>query len=327
MISVMGAAALNASPAESTPLSASWQLPASVVAFWDFQNATEVQPGVFEWPDRLLGGRAVLQPHNVSFPPTHITDDGVFGPVSVEFQRGQRLAAERSTVPEVTYISGTDATVTVIAWIKLHQPLSGGSYVGGVWEEYDAARQFALFLDGTGGCPENDGVVAHISAEGGPSPGQQYCRSRACGATTLQPNAWHCIANVYNGSAILAYVNGTLDVGSNISGAGASAAAAGDGGSSVRRGRGGGDGTNYPNNPFLYPNPPAFPNGGIYTPPYGTGAPLALGANFIHPGGGTGNATMGNHFEGRVGGFAVANEALSAEEVAAVCGAARWWSA
>ena len=33
----------------------------------------------------------------------------------------------------------------------------------GVWDESDAWRQYALFLDGTAGCPARNGTVAHIS--------------------------------------------------------------------------------------------------------------------------------------------------------------------
>jgi hypothetical protein len=33
-----------------------------------------------------------------------------------------------------------------------------------------------------------------------------------------------------------------------------------------------------PNNPFQLPDPPKFPNGGIFTPPQGGGANFSLGA-------------------------------------------------
>ena len=133
---------------------------------------------------------------------------------------------------------------------------------------------------------------------------QKLCSSRACGASR-----WHCIANVYNGTAILAYVNGAFDA------MGSSKSSSSSGSSSSS--------SSSNDNPFLYPHPPAFPNGGIHTPPYGTAAPLALGAKCVHLGGGTGRATLANMFVGRVGGFAVANRALSAEEVARPCYAVR----
>ena len=33
----------------------------------------------------------------------------------------------------------------------------GGGYVGGVWDESQSMRQYAIFMDGTGGCPAKDG--------------------------------------------------------------------------------------------------------------------------------------------------------------------------
>ena len=238
-------------------------LPASVVAFWDMQRTLEESAGVYSWVDAVHG--YVLKQHNASNPVRLEQGDGVYGPRCAAFARGQRLVALRDTVPELARISGASATVSVVAWVKLEAPLARGAFVGGVWEEDNAARQYALFLDGTGGCPAKDGIVAHISAEGGPSPGQRFCRSRACGATALPLRAWHCIANVYNGSDIMAFLNGTLD------------AAGSDGGGS---GGGGGSGSSSSSgasdNPFAYPDAPAFPNGGIFTPPAGSGANLAL---------------------------------------------------
>ena len=306
--------------------------PASVVAFWDFQQATEVAPGVFEWHDLVAG--YTLQQYNASWPVQRSSSgNGTSGPAnplgnySAEFRHGQRLEAPRTSVPTVASIAGPNATVTVVAWVQLLDPLQGGSYVGGVWQENTAARQFALFLDGTGGCPVKDGLVAHVSAEGGPSPGEQYCRSRACGATTLAPGAWHCLANVYDGAAIRAFVNGTLDdaggsnSGGNDDSRGGTTAAADDGDHRWQHGPQHATPLhNDRDNPFLYPNPPAFPNGGIFDPPNSTaGASLALGANLIHIGGGVGPGVLGNRFAGRIGGFAVANAPLSSDDLLALC--------
>ena len=118
----------------------------------------------------------------------------------------------------------------------------------------------------------------------------------------LEPGVWHCLANSYDGAAIRAYVNGTLDP--NATSVGPNPQAGSD-----------------PDNPFLYPNPPRFPNGGIFTPPTGGGANFSMGANFIHDGGGIGPGLMGNKFVGLVGAFAVYNESMSAAQLTAVCGA------
>jgi len=183
--------------------------------------------------------------------------------------------------------------VTVVAWVKLTRSLSGGCIVGGLWEEDTASRQYAIFMDHTAKCAANNGLVAHISAEGGPSPGQPYCESAACGATNLSVGVWHCLANVYNGTHIMAYVNGTLD-------------------------------NSFPSkqdddrNPFAYPDPPRFPNGGIYQPPSGQGANLTLGANMVKhtdwP-----EKKLSDTFEGLIGGFAVQASAMSPQELTALC--------
>eukprot|EP01043_Picozoa_sp_COSAG02_P015888 COSAG02_NODE_687_length_18478_cov_23.093476_8_plen_471_part_00 len=206
---------------------------------------------------------------------------------------GNRLYAPRASVPALAGISGRHAAVSVLAWVQLlpEHTLRGGAYVGGVWEEDRSWRQYAIFMDHTGGCSAKNGLVAHISAEGGPSPGQRYCESRACGATGLQPGAWHCLTNTYDGESIKGYVNGTLD---------------------AKQGHDA-------NNPFLYPNPPKFPNGGIFTPPSGMGANFSMGANFIHDGGGVGSGHLGNEFVGLLGAFAVYNRSLEPSEITALC--------
>ena len=256
------------------------------VARWAFDSADPLR-------DRVAGYR--LEQHNASAPVALGREGAGFGWLGEDGRRsGHRLVAQRAGVPRLAAIAGPNATVSTVAWVRLGagaNALSGGSFVGGLWQESISARQYALFLDGTGGCPTKDGLVAHISGEGGPSPSQRYCRSRACGSTQLAPGRWHCIAGVYDAVHIRAYVNGTLDAPH------------------------GGDG----DNPFAYPHPPRFPTGGIYRPPAGQGSPLALGANMIHPGGGEGPGVLGNHFVGWIRDFAVYDQALRGEAVAAAC--------
>lgn len=130
------------------------------------------------------------------------------GDQSVAFARGQRLEIPRASVPSLANISGPTAAVTVVAEVR---PLLGG-FVGGVWDEADAARQYALYLGPMARCSVAGGVVGHISAEGGGSPNQSYCESAACGSTSLLARAgWTCAASTYDGLSIRAYVNGTLD--------------------------------------------------------------------------------------------------------------------
>ena len=264
-------------------------LPADAAAYWDF--STPDDPLV----DTVHG--YTLRQANASKPVGIVRLDGGgfaraaafgFGP------HGHRLYAPRDSVPALAAISGRAAEVSVVAWVKLiaEHPLHGGAYIGGVWEEDRSWRQYAVFMDHTGSCKANNGLVAHVSAEGGPSPGQRYCESRACGATALQPGAWHCVANTYDGRSIKAFVNGSLDTEA-----------------------GGHDS----NNPFVYPDPPRYPHGGIFTPPFGGGANFSMGANLIHDGGGVGSGHLGNEFVGLLGAFAVFNRSLEPAELGALC--------
>jgi hypothetical protein len=230
--------------------------------------------------------------HNSSWPVRLVRDAG--GDQSVAFARGQRLEIPRASVPSLANISGPTAAVTVVAVVR---PLLGG-FVGGVWDEADAARQYALYLGPMARCSVAGGVVGHISAEGGGSPNQSYCESAACGSTSLLARAgWTCAASTYDGLSIRAYVNGTLD----------------------------NHGDNHYNgtalNPFAYPNPPTFPNGGIFTPQPGhPAADFALGSNYVRhpPGSGIKKLTRVG-FSGEIKGFAVWRTALSAAQLAAVC--------
>ena len=121
------------------------------------------------------------------------------------------LVAPRASVPGIANISGPHATATMTAWVKIGAQQGDGGFIGGVWDESHAWRQFALFVDLAvcGHIP--NGTVAHISGAGGPEAGRQYCQSAACGTTNLGDGKWHCIANVYNSTDILAYVDGELD--------------------------------------------------------------------------------------------------------------------
>ena len=90
--------------------------------------------------------------------------------------------------------------------------------------------------------------MGHISADGGPPAdiGHLACESAACGSTSLAvTESWHCVAVTYDGKAIRAYLNGSLDDETHLHFNGSSL------------------------NPFLYPDPPVFPRGGIFSPPAG----------------------------------------------------------
>lgn len=173
----------------------------------------------------------------------------------------------------------------MLAWIKWETtPAWGaGAFIGGVWNEYMKARQYALFLN-LGVCEPKDAVVGHISAVGGPTPGHKYCVTRACSGKPVPHDKWQCVGMTYDGLAIRAYLNGELY-------------------------------QEPQNNPFPYPK-------GIYRPPTDAqGANFGVGANFVNETSG-GPALVHNRFNGLLGGLAVYGSALSTEQVAAACASA-----
>ncbi len=229
--------------------------------------------------------------------PYHVTDNGtsavqqveggVWGPYAAYFAAGARLMAPRAAVPALANIGGPNATVSVVAWAKFAE-ISGGAFLGGVWNEYLAARQFALFTS-LGICSDL-GVVAHISAVGGPTPGNRFCITAACGVTRIPLGEWLCLANVYDGVNIRAYFQGRLD----------------------------NNGTSDATNPYYYPD-------GIFLPPAGaTGSEFAIGANIVNVTVG-GPPEIANTFIGTLGGLAIYSSALNATQLADICASPPLW--
>lgn len=261
--------------------------PTDALAFWTFQEATgaaRVSQGLHAYE---------LRDGNISAPIPRGTG-GVFGPYSALFaahsaNNSARLYAPRADVPAITAaIAGRNATVSLFAWVRPAAAATG--LVAGVWNEHEGARQYAIFTN-LGACdnaPEyHKGLGAHISNCGTATPNHTYCVTRACDPRTLPQGDWHCLATVYNGSHIQAYVNGSLV-------------------------DNGGD------NPFHYP-------GGIFSPEArGTrGADFDVGCNTVTPGGGTaGWPVWANTWLGQLGGLAVFAKGLPQTEIMSVCGAA-----
>ena len=213
------------------------------------------------------------------------------------YNNSARLYAPRAAAPAITEgLSGANATVTLMAWVSLPTARPEG-LVAGVWDEYGVeggatgARAYALFLNlgacaAANGAAYAGGLAAHISPSGGPSPGSRFCTSAACDARALAPwPAWHCLANTYDGSAIRAFVNGSLA-------------------------------------PNAWRNPYNL-TGGIFRPgPGRVGAEFGVGANRINATAGA-PPQWSNAFQGLLGGLAVWGSALAPEDVARACALAR----
>lgn len=174
-----------------------------LVAFWDFQDDSLQSHGPV--PIRL---------REAGVPPERVAE-GVFGPRALRFLAVDNLAAGHlvATAAEAPAlnIGGPDACVTVVAWLK-REPTSyaGCQFIAGVWNEHHR-RQYGMFLN-LGIWDSRQQVGAHISSHGGPTPGYPYCMDVAIGATPVSLNEWHCAAFTYDGSDARAYLDGVLDV-------------------------------------------------------------------------------------------------------------------
>lgn len=306
----------SANPTDVPAAGTSAALPVPLT-FWKFQEpagAPRVSEGQHAYllsdadPDHPVGRTAA--------------GGGLFGRFALNLTGGsaeQHLRAERHTAPAITTsIAGPDATVSMVAWVKRpagvyrrdNQWLNNSyGFLAGVWGDTTAleARQYAIYFD-LGACRAeaghgtvkgtpvyHQGLAAHVSNCGGATPGYQYSMTAACDPRPLQAEDWHCVANVFDGRAINAYVNGTL----------------------VTNPAGGSLGK-VPLPPTVNPYPYA---GGIYSPE----AHNRTGAEFGVGMGDCGNCGY-NQYTGLLGGLAVFAEPLPQAQVAEVCAWAPGWS-
>ena len=186
------------------------------VAMWTFQEDAgtprlSVPPGRERYA--LLDGDPAH--------PVGRSKGGVFGPYAASFDTkhapnstAMRLYAPRSGAHDITVgLGGPNATVTLVAWVQQTRSDGPEGFIAGVWDEDLRARQYALFTQ-LAACRKSPkyagGLAAHISNCGGPTPGQRYCETAGCDPDQLPAKVWHCLANVYDGRTITAYLNGTL---------------------------------------------------------------------------------------------------------------------
>jgi len=249
-----------------------------LICFWDFQEIggePRRSMGPHDYPLREHHGKIVR------------VQDGVWGPYSSKIEQMQWLSIDRGDCPALM-IHGKDAQFTVLAWIKRDSERRW-QYIAGVWNETEAERQYALFVNGhrktdyrtftrtKADCQAH----AYMSIEGGNTPGNFACFSYATGATRLEKNTWYFLAATYDQQSLKAYVNGKLDA------------------------------LEYCN-PFVYSGKPIF-DGGDHGADF-TVAQRAIPDWKGYPG--TPYEKQG--FSGQIGGLAVYDRALSAEQVAKV---------
>jgi len=179
-----------------------------LVAFWDFQEATG-EPRLSKTSPTLA-----LQEREG---PIERVAGGVFGPHSARIKRGQWFMIERKDIGPLN-IHGKDAQVTVVAWVK-REAKSQWQAIAGVWDETRKKRQYCLFLNAARGTrademkryPLANRIHGHVSAIGGPTPGDEFCITYSSGATEVAMERWQCLAMSYDGKTSRVYVNGKLD--------------------------------------------------------------------------------------------------------------------
>ena len=184
-------------------------------------------------------------------------------------------------------ISGTNARVTVVAWVKRND--SNVGFIGGIWQEdnNDPRRQYGLFLDlpTYGG---DDSVCGHVSWSGGPSPkfpGSSeflpYSRDYSANRSPVLNSRWTTVAFTYDGASARSYIDGQFEERASYTEPGPST----------------GYGLTYAKNPYVFTSGLGN-NGGNFT----VGAVKLTGG-------------MANHYQGEIGGLAVYDRALSAGEM------------
>jgi len=264
-----------------------------LLTFWDFQEpagSPRVAKGKFNYGLEEMNG------------PIARVDDGIFGPYSTDLKWGQWMRVKRAEGPGLN-IHGEGREISMVAWVKLESN-NVWQFIAGVWNEGDRkfmgkasgeghrfpARQYGMFTSGNSQTdyttykrtPAKHQTMGYLSPFGGASPDHPFAFDYATGKTRLEQNRWYMIAFTYDKEWIKVYVDGKIDVNENY-------------------------------NPFKYTGPifDGGPKGADFTiglrdhpdwPTYPEGVPT--------------NRSEG--FDGRIGGLAVFDRALTAEEIAAL---------
>ena len=224
-VSVLLLVPANASPSVAPPTR-------GLVSFWDFQERS----GPFV--AKLGRGRYALEEKSYN-PSTRVWSSNnkvqrvqdapparPFGEMSASIGVSQMLHVPDTyeTAPLLN-IHGDDATLTVVAWVKPSPALDNASHYDfghlvGIWAEPISVRTYVMFVPASSrgrvqGQPE--GQVPYLDAEISRTGAtmQPLCRwsiSYALGASPINHSSWHMLAMTFDGNAIRALVNGSLDV-------------------------------------------------------------------------------------------------------------------
>lgn len=180
-----------------------------LVAFWDFQELSG-QPRTSRGSEPL----ALLEQSGE----IERCEGGPFGAYSARIKRGQWFMIPRAKIGPLN-LHGKDAQVTVAAWV-MREDKSSWQAIAGVWDETRKKRQYCLFLNAPRGTrademkryPLANRIHGHVSAVGGPTPGEDFCITYSSGGSEIPIGTWQFLAMTYDGEASRVYVDGKLDV-------------------------------------------------------------------------------------------------------------------
>jgi len=231
-------------------------------------------------PRKAIGkGKFPLAEHKGTIPRA---DEGPLSGYSAVFRDSAYLSLPNSKTGALN-IYGKNQGVTVMAWVKWEGKTG---FVGGMWNEYASGgkRQYGLFVSlpyYNGG----DQVCGHISWTGKPTPPFPYSIDYSASKQIVQKGQWQFVAFTYDGQYIRSFLNGEFEAREP---------------ELIRNTKGF---PGYPDGVTHSKNPYYFPDG-----MGNNGSDFTVGAVLLARG-------MGNYFRGQIGGLAVFDRALSAEEI------------
>ena len=217
-----------------------------------------------------------------------LVNEGPLSGQALHFDGDDYLYIPYDKAAELNVQSGQ---VTVVAWVKWTAEQIG--FVAGMWNEYEdgGKRQYGLFVS----LPHYNGrnqVCGHISRTGKPTPPFPYSIDYSASKQQVPEGEWCAVAFTYDGEYIRSYFNGKFEAREE----------------ELIDHTTGFEG--YPEGLRQVKNPYYFPDG------IGdNGSDFTVGAVFV-------NKRIGNFFKGDIGGIAIYDRALTAEEVEYVS----WWA-
>jgi hypothetical protein len=173
----------------------------NLLCLWDFENGSRTSKGKHSYtllPGGGLGGEIVTE--------------GVLSGRALRQREGEYLSIPRADCPALN-ISGREAQVTVLAWIKRTKKSvmpDECEAVAGMWLETEGKRQYCLFLNLWIHDSSNQ-VCGHVSGIGGPTEGEKWCMDASINKKPVPFDEWCMVGFSYDGQYATSFLNGEAD--------------------------------------------------------------------------------------------------------------------